>query len=135
LSTLRNNVAFHHPYNTDMDAGFDAAVNDERFDSDWNWYFSSALFNSFYFGSEVVILHAILNAIGETDVIKAHERIMAELKQVSEPMIHFIFALNEALLIKYLGATVEVVTKITGAPDVFDVGLPFFVEVPAQAEP
>ena len=133
LRKLRNNVAFHHPYSTDMDAGFEAAASDNMWDSDWNWYFSSALYNSFYFGSEVVILHAILNAIEETDLIKAHERIMAELKQVSEPMIHFIFALNEALLLKHLGAKIEGFTKITDAPGVFDVVLPFYVEVPDHA--
>lgn len=120
-----------------MDAGFEAAATDTIWDGDWNWYFSSALYNSFYFSSEVVILHAILKAIGEPDLIKAHEKIMLELKQVSEPMIHLIFALNEALLLKHLGATAtaEVITKITDAPGVFEVGLPFYVEVPDQAEP
>jgi hypothetical protein len=132
LSKLRSNVAFHHPYDTDMDAGFEAAASDNIWDSDWNWYFSSATFNSFYFVSDVVILHAILNTIGETDLIKAQERIMAEVKQVSEPMINFLYALNEAILIKHLGPemTAEVVAKIPDAPGVFDVGLPFYVEIP-----
>jgi hypothetical protein len=134
LSMLRNNVAFHHPYDTDMNTGFEAAASDDIWDTDWNWYFSPALYNSFYFSSEVVILHATLKTIGETDLIKAHQSIMAELKQVSEPMIHHIFALNEALLLKHLGATAEVITQITDAPGVFDVGLPFYVEVPDQAK-
>jgi hypothetical protein len=140
LSKLRNNVAFHHPYDTDMDAGFEAAVSDNIWDGDWNWYFSSALYNSWYFASDIVMLHAMLNTIGETDPISAHKRIMIELKQVSEPMIDFIFALNEAILIKHLGPTMaaeaaEVITKITNAPGLFDVALPFYVEMPETDSP
>jgi hypothetical protein len=43
---------------------------------------------------------------------------MAEVKQVSEPMINFLYALNEAILIKHLGPemTAEVVAKIPDAP-------------------
>jgi hypothetical protein len=135
LTTFRNKVAFHHPCITDMDAGFEAAASDKIWDSDWEWYFSHAMYNSFYFMSEVVTLHAILSAMGETDLMKAHERLMGELKQVSEPMIYFILSVNEAILLQHLGATVEVVAKITDAPGVFEVGIPFYVEVPDQVEP
>jgi hypothetical protein len=135
LTTFRNKVAFHHPCNADMNAGFEAVASDKIWDSDWEWYFSHSMYNSFYFMSEVVTLHAILNAMGETDLMKAHERLMDELKQVSEPMIYFILSVNEAILLQHLGATVEVVAKITDAPGVFDVGIPFYVEVPDQAEP
>jgi hypothetical protein len=135
LSKLRSNVVFHHPYDTDTDAAFKAAASDALWNSDWNWYFSSALYNSFYYASEIVLLHAISNAIGETDLIKAHERIMLEFKQVSEPMIYLIFAINEAILMKHLGAAAETVAIITDAPGVFDVGLPFYVEVPESGPP
>jgi hypothetical protein len=135
LSTFRNKVAFHHPCIADMDAGFEAAAGDTTWDNEWNWYFSHAMYNSFYLMSEVVTLHAILNAMGETDLMKAHERLGVELKKVSEPMIYFIFSVNEALLVKHLGATVEVVAEITDAPGVLDVGIPFYVEVRDQAEP
>jgi hypothetical protein len=130
LTDLRNNVAFHHPYDADMDAGFDAAASDNIWDNDWHWYFAPAMYNSFYFMSEVVVLHAMLNKMGETDILKAHERIMSALKQVAEPMIYLILAINEAILLKRLGARAEVVTSITDAPGVFEVGIPFFVEVP-----
>jgi hypothetical protein len=134
LSKLRNNVAFHHPNDSDMDAGFEAATAETSWDSDWNWYFSSALYNSWYFASDIVMLHAMLNTIGETDPVNAHHRITSALKQVSEPMIYLIFAINEAILIKNLGPTMaaeaaQVVTKITNAPGLFDVELPFYVEM------
>ena len=135
LSKIRNNIAFHHPYDANADAGFEAAVNNRVWDGDWHWYLSSAMYNSWYFASDIVILHALLNTIGETDPISAHERIMIELKQISEPMIRFIFAVNEAILIKHLGPAMaaesaELITKITDAPCLFDVELPFYVEVP-----
>jgi hypothetical protein len=135
LHKLRNAVAFHHPSDADMDAGFEAAASNNIWDSDWHWYFSSALWNSWYFASDIVILHSMLHTMGETDPVSAHKRLMIEFKKVSEPMIRFIFALNEAILIKHLGPTMavetaEVVATITNAPSVYDVGLPFYVEVP-----
>jgi hypothetical protein len=134
LSKLRNNVTLHHPYDSHMDAGFEAAAAETSWDSDWNSYFSSALYNSWYFASNIVMLHAMLNTIGETDPVNAHQRIMSALKQVTEPMIYLIFAINEAILIKNLGPTMaaeaaEVVTKITNALGLFDVGVPFYVEM------
>ncbi len=39
LSKLRNNVAFHHPCDSDMDAGFEAAASEKIWDSDWNCIF------------------------------------------------------------------------------------------------
>ena len=71
ISKLRNNVAFHHPYESDMEAGFEAAVSDKNWDNEWNWYFSTATWNSFYFASDFVILHGILISIGEADLVEA----------------------------------------------------------------
>ena len=72
------------------------------------------------------------SVMGEADVLNAYERMMCELKQVAEPMIYLLLAINEAILLKRLGARAEVVTSITDAPGVFEVGIPFFVEVPDQ---
>jgi hypothetical protein len=132
LSNLRNQFAFHHPFDTDMDAGFEAAVGDKDLDDGWNWYFTPASINSLFFASEFVILHGILNAIGETDLIKAQHRIMNEVKNVNEHMVVFVHSLSEAFLLKYVGPelTAEVVKKIVDAPNVFDVQLPYYVEIP-----
>ena len=68
---------------------------------------------------------------------QARDRIMLELMQVSASMVHFIFAVNEAILIKHVGVTAEVFANIniTDAPGVFDVGLRFYVEVPDSGPP
>lgn len=104
-------------------------------DNDWNWYVSPALFNSFYFASELLILHGISNAIEETNLIEAHKKIMAEVQDVSMYMDKFLLALCEALLAKHFGpeVTSELVRKIEDAPGVFDVWLPFYVEIPSDS--
>jgi hypothetical protein len=134
ISKLRNDVAFHHPYESDMDAGFEAAANDKNWDNDWNWYFSEATWNSFYFASDFVILHGILTSIGETDLVKAQQKIMDEVKHVSGHMMALLYALMEAFLAKYFGPemTGEVIAKIADAPGAFEVWLPFYVEIPPE---
>jgi hypothetical protein len=134
ISKLRNNVAFHHPFESDMEAGFDAAVNDKNWDNDWNWYFSEATWNSFYFASDVVVLHGILTSIGETDLVAAQQKIMDEAKHVAGHMMTLLYALTEAFLAKYFGPemTAEVIAKIADAPGAFDVWLPFYVEIPSD---
>jgi hypothetical protein len=115
-----------------MDAGFEAAVNDKNSDNDWNWYFSTATWNSFYFASDFVVLHGILTSLGETDRVETQEKIMDEVKKVSGHMMVLLNALTEAFLVKYFGLemTAEVIAKIADSPGVFDVWLPFYVEIP-----
>ena len=134
ISGLRNNFAFHHPYDSDVEAGFEAAASDKNWDGDWNWYFSHGTFNSFYFLSDVVILHSILAAVGETDLVEAQRKIMAEVRNVSEHMVNFLQALNEALLVKHFAPEMQakVVAQIGDAPSVFAPWIPFYVEIPAD---
>jgi hypothetical protein len=132
ISKLRNNVAFHYPNRKDVDAGFEAAVNDKNWDNDWNWYFSTAAWNSFYFASDFIVLHAILTSIGETDLVAAQEKIMDEVKKVNAHMMAFLYALTDALLAKHFAPEMigEVIEEISDAPSAFDVWLPFYVEIP-----
>jgi hypothetical protein len=132
FSKLRNEHIFHHPSASDMEAAFQAAVNDPQWDNDWNWFFSVYNYNSFFFLNDIVFMHGLLNAIGETDLIAAHEKIMGEVRPVSENMMTFLMALNAAFWKKHFGQemTGEVVARIADAPGVFDVWIPFFVEIP-----
>jgi hypothetical protein len=135
LAKLRNNYVFHHPYDVKMmDAAFESAATDPAWDGEWNWFFSHSNFNSFYFMSDVVALHGIMNAVGETDLVAAQTKIMGDVSQVSQDMTQFIMALTAALWIRHFGPemTGEVCAKIEAAPGVFDVWIPFFVEVPVE---
>jgi hypothetical protein len=79
-----------------------------------------------------VVLHGILTSIGETNLVEAQEKIMGEVKKVSDHMMTLLHALSEAFLAKYFGPeiTCEVIEKIADAPGAFDVWLPFYVEIP-----
>ncbi len=48
LSKIRNNYAFHHPYDADVEAAFQQAASDPSWDDEWNWFFSHSNFNSLY---------------------------------------------------------------------------------------
>jgi len=134
LSKLRNNHIFHHPSVNDMEAAYQVAANDTQWENDWNWFFSVSNYNSFFFISDVVFMHALLIAAGETDLIAAHAKIMKEVREVAENMIHFLMALTAAFWRKHFGGemTGEKVAEIVDAPGVFDVWLPFFVEIPSD---
>jgi len=137
LTKLRNNFAFHHPTDEDVEAGFNAAAADADWNSDWNWYVTTSTLNTFYFMSDVVILHAILHAAGEHDLIAAQKRIMGEVSKVSGLLIHFIFAVTEAFLVKHFGANMQAVVaaKLDSAPGIDVPWIPFYVEVPDEALP
>ena len=57
------------------------------------WYFSKSNFNSFYFMSEFVVLHGILKAIGEPNLIAAQEKLMGEVRTAMNEMTTLIMAL------------------------------------------
>lgn len=59
LSKVRNNISFHYPKIDDVEAAFEAACNDFDLDDHWNLYFSQYGFNSFYFLSDLIIIHGI----------------------------------------------------------------------------
>jgi hypothetical protein len=132
INKIRSNYAFHHPYNSDVNAAFEVAASDAAWDNDWNWFFSHSGYNSFYFPSDFIIMHGMLTAVGETDLITAHEKIMAEVRWVSENMSQFIMALTAAFWQKHFGSemTAELREEITHAPGAFDVWIPFFIEIP-----
>src|SRR6516162_4432055 len=43
INKIRSNYAFHHPYNSDVNAAFDIAANDAAWNEEWNWYFLTYL--------------------------------------------------------------------------------------------
>jgi hypothetical protein len=138
INKIRTNYSFHHPYNSDVNAAFEIACNDTVSDADWNWYFSHSGYNSFYFLSDLVMMHGMLGAVGETDLIAAQDKLTAEVSSVSENMSQFITALTTALWTTHFGAgiTGEVCSVISDAPGAFDVWIPFFMEIPdAPPEP
>jgi len=138
LSKLRNDFVFHHPYDIPkMDAAFEAAANDAAWDNDWNWYFSKSNLNSFYFLSDFVVMHGIARSVGETDLITAQKKIMAEVKTASQAMTELIKSLTALFWRKHFGSemTGELCAIIDTAPKDIDVWIPFFIEIPDDEAP
>jgi hypothetical protein len=135
LSTLRNNVAFHHPDVDDMEAAFQAAVTSADSEpADWSWYLTPKQLNTFYFVSDFVIAHAMMTSIGEKDLNKAHEKIMRQLAPVANNLNEFTGAFSAAVLGKYVAELDgEVCMKIAVAPKDNEVIVPFYIEMPGHA--
>lgn len=136
LSVLRNNYSFHHPNEEDMDAAFEAAVRSTHSEeADWNWYLTTKNLNTFYFVSDFIIAHGMMNAIGETDLIVAHQKIMKELLPVADSLSVFAGAFTVAILDKYFDDLEgEICTTIANAPNDSSVVLPFYIEISPRSD-
>jgi hypothetical protein len=130
LRTLRNDFAFHYPEQEDVELGYQAAMASGDFTDEWNWFLSDAVLNSFFFASDVVIAHGMMNAAGSNDLNNAHEKIMIELAAVQEPLSEFILAYVGAVWKKHFGTSMDIVEmpNIETAPNFEDVRLPFYTE-------
>jgi hypothetical protein len=140
FSNLRNSWIFHHPdQEGTVEAAFDAAAADPLCEGEWNWYFSFANYNSSFYPSEMVALHGIAQALGETDLIQAQHSLMGRVLAVAIDMNHVLYSIISALYVQNIGPELmsETPVEITTAPNFFEVWLPFFVEIPEQrpAEP
>ena len=135
LNNIRNQYAFHHPYNAEVDTAFVTAAASPEFDDEWNWYLAKENINCFYFISDVVVVHGLLKAIGEDDLIEAQKKMHKELNLASDEIIAFASAFFDALLRKYFSPEIlaEVAEKVADAPIAFDVHLPFYVEPPDES--
>jgi hypothetical protein len=67
-----------------MEAAFQAAVADNSGeDIDWSVFFNRALLNVSFFVADYVFVHGIANALKETDVNVAHEKLLRDLGPTS----------------------------------------------------
>ena len=108
-----------------------AAKSTHSEEADWNWYLTTKNLNTFYFVSDFVIAHGMMNVIGETDLIAAHKKIMEGLTPVADNLSTFAEAFTEAIFEKYFGdIEAEICVQIADAPKDSDVFLPFYIETP-----
>jgi hypothetical protein len=136
VDKVRNNYAYHHPFNEDVDAAFQVAADDSDWDDYWKLYLSDSATNSFHFASDVVVAHGMMHAINETDIAVAHQKIMEESSRVAKLMTELILDFVAAFVAnnfsiptsssEILGQECE---PIANAPDVLKFWLPFYVEL------
>jgi hypothetical protein len=133
LTVIRDSYAFHHPTTAEMEAAFQTAcANTDSEEADWAIYFNRALLNTFFFVSDYVLVHGMTNAVGETDINEAHEKLGGVLAPVANDLSEFTFGFAAAIFKKNFGPelTMTVVAKIDDAPNIDDLRLPFLVETP-----
>jgi len=131
LNAVRNNFAFHYPDTDQVEAAFDAALDDRDLDDLWNLYFSHHGFNSLFLLSDLVIAHGVSRAAAGADLVQGHTKFMGEMSAAAEHLMEFAKAYMAAAWHKHFGQEMlaKDVVSITGAPNVDEVILPFFVEL------
>ena len=98
---IRNNFAFHHPTMEQMEAAFQLAISDKNGeDADWSVFFNRALLNTFFFVSDYVFVHAITDALKESDVNVAHQKLLGDLAFVANDLSEFTFGFAKGNLSK-----------------------------------
>jgi hypothetical protein len=138
LANLRNAWIFHHPDEDEIaEDACAAALADPLCDLEWTWYFSTSNYNSFFYPSEMVALHGIAAKLKEQNLIEAQRKLMANVMAIAEDMNHVIHAIISVLYKQNIGPELlpEPLVKITTAPSIFDVWIPFFVEIPSERPP
>jgi hypothetical protein len=107
-----------------------AATSTDNDPGNWDVYFSKRLTNCFFFVSDFVVAHGMTSAIGETDLLQAHRKLLNALGPISNELSEFTFGFASALFRKHLGNELvgTVVAKFSDAPNIDDLQLPFFME-------
>jgi len=115
-----------------MEAAFQlAAKNGEE--ADWSVFFNQALLNTSFFVSDYVFVHGITNALQESDVNVAHEKLLRDLAPTANDLSEFTFGFAKAIFQKYINRdelVMTVVARVKDAPNIDDVRLPHYVETP-----
>jgi hypothetical protein len=132
LANIRNDFAFHYPKTKDMEAACQSAASDPEQDPDWHWYFAKSGWNSFYFLSEIIVMHGLLKSAGCDDFASAQERLMQDMRTANNEMVVLLQCLVASMWAKHVGEDFEAtcVSKIDGSPNLFEFALPYFFEVP-----
>jgi hypothetical protein len=138
LADLRSSWIFHHPDEEQIaEEACAAALADPVCDLEWNWYFSASNYNSFFYPSEMVALHGIAAILNEQNLQEAQDKLMSSVLSIARDMQQVIYAITVVLYKQHIGHELlsEAPVKITTAPSLFDVWLPFFVEIPDERPP
>lgn len=102
LHKLRNSFLYHYPTTDQVEQAFEWIPDDE----DWDWYFSKANTNSFYFSSELAFGYGVMKATGEPTHMGAFGVVMQEATRAADNMPDFLMTLIGAIVTKHLGADV-----------------------------
>jgi hypothetical protein len=132
LAAIRNDFAFHYPKDEDIEAACQLAAADPETDADWHWYFAKSGWNSFYFLSEIIVMHGVLQSAGCSSFADAQQRLQTDMRTANNEMVTLLQCLIAAMWSKNVADEFEatVVAKLHNAPNLFEFSLPYFFDVP-----
>jgi len=80
----------------------------------------------------MVALHGIAAILKAQDLIEAEHKLMASVMDIATDMNHVVYAIISVLYAENIGPELlsDAPVNITTAPSIFDVWIPFFVELP-----
>lgn len=130
LRFIRHNYIYHYPNDKNVERAFEAIPDDEP----WEWYFSQANTNSFYFSSELVLGYGLMRAAREPTRVGAFGVVMAKAMEVANTMPDFLMRLIEVIMVRHVGPDIlkpRPGVTIADAPALDEFWVPFF----ARTEP
>jgi hypothetical protein len=125
LRLIRHNYLYHYPNDKNVERAFENIPDGEP----WEWYFSEANTNSFYFSSELVLGYGLIRLTGEPTALGAFGVVMAKAMELANTMPDFLMRLIETIMIRYLGQDIFKPlpgVTITDAPVLDEFWVPFF---------
>jgi hypothetical protein len=125
LRLIRHNYLYHYPNDKNVERAFEAIPADDP----WEWYFSEASTNSFYFSCELILGYGLVRATGEPTPIAAFSMVMAKAMELADTMPDFLMRLIEVIMVKYLGTDIfapQPGATIADAPALGEFWIPFF---------
>lgn len=130
LAGIRNDFAFHYPKDTDIEAACQLAAADPATDADWHWYYAKSGWNSFYFLSEIIVMHGVLQSAGCSNFADAQQPLQTDMRTANNEMVTLLQCLIAAMWSKNVANEFEatVVTKLHNAPNLFEFALPYFFD-------
>ena len=122
LAGIRNDFAFHYPKADDIEAACQLAAADPATDADWQWYFAESGWNSFYFLSEIIVMHGVLQSAGCKNFEDAQERLRNDMRIANNEMVTLLQHLISVMWLKNVANEFEatVVAKLHNAPNLFE---------------
>jgi hypothetical protein len=131
LNKIRNDFAFHYPKEAEVEEAFKTAFEDSDLDDHWNIYLSEHGFNSFFFLSDLIMIHGIRKGTGSSNLIDAQKKVLKEAVSAVHNVFEFSKAFTAAVWIKNFGAEMlaKDVINVNDAPKIGHVWIPFFVDM------
>ena len=137
IAKIRNDFAFHYPKTNDMEAACQLMASDSSSDPDWHWYFAKSGWNSFYYLSEIIVMHGVLKSAGCDNIATAQERLASDMRVANNEMVTILQCLIASMWATHIGEDFEatVVAKLHGAASLFEFSIPYFFDVPEESIP